>query len=309
MPKKSAAKPRKKKTPAGKATKPSAPLTFRDARRQRQQLENPERAKVMRALRRSMERDGRSPRPDMLPAARKYFIGCSGWFYWGWKDGVFYPAALKTSQWFKYYTERFDTVELNAPFYSWPTEANIKSWLRPVRDKLFVYTVKVNEQITHTRKFKGAKTFVKDFGVIADLLGPHMGCFLFQIPPSFHYSPGRLKTLLESLDHSRRNVIEFRHASWWNDTVFKAFRRTGTIFCACSAPRLPDTLVKTADDIYIRFHGPEKWYRHDYSDAELADWARRIQASGARRVWAYFNNDIGGNAPRNAARLAALLDA
>ncbi|MCR6658332.1 MAG: DUF72 domain-containing protein [Asticcacaulis sp.] len=51
----------------------------------------------------------------------------------------------------------------------------------------------------------------------------------------------------------------------------------------------------------------KKWYRYDYSDAELADWAARIKASGAKRIWAYFNNDYGANAVRNAETLRRLL--
>jgi uncharacterized protein YecE (DUF72 family) len=57
------------------------------------------------------------------------------------------------------------------------------------------------------------------------------------------------------MDPVRRNVVEFRHRSWWNQDVYAAFRKPGTIFCSCSAPRLPDDLITTADEIYIRFHG------------------------------------------------------
>ena len=39
--------------------------------------------------------------------------------------------------------------------------------------------------------------------------------------------------------------------------MYAAFRETGTIFCSCSGPRLPDELVRTADDVYLRLHGPE----------------------------------------------------
>ncbi len=62
-------------------------------------------------------------------------------------------------------------------------------------------------------------------------------------------------------------------------------------------------LVKTADEIYVRFHGPQRWYRHNYSSDELAEWARRIKASGASRVWAYFNNDRDCYAISNAREL------
>jgi uncharacterized protein YecE (DUF72 family) len=63
---------------------------------------------------------------------------------------------------------------------------------------------------------------------------------------------------------------------------------------------LPDELVWTADDVYVRFHGTTRWYRHDYTKEELAVWGRRIRESGAKRVWAYFNNDREGYALKNA---------
>ena len=237
---------------------------------------------------------------------RKLYVGCSGWFYWHWR-GVFYPVDLPTSRWFAHYAGRFKTVELNAPFYSWPTVRTVESWIRQAERRPFVYTVKVCELITHIKRFAGTKILVRDFGMIADLLGPRMGCFLFQLPPSFHYTPARLKRILDQLDHRRRNVVEFRHKSWWNETVYEAFRKKGTIFCSCSGPRLPDELIKTAEDIYIRFHGVKNWYRHDYTIAELTVWARRIDESGARSVWAYFNNDRYGYAIKNARSLSRLL--
>jgi uncharacterized protein YecE (DUF72 family) len=51
-------------------------------------------------------------------------------------------------------------------------------------------------------------------------------------------------------------------------------------------PLGPDHLIKTADDLYIRFHGVRQWYRHDYSAKELAVWTDRIRKSRAVRVWA-----------------------
>jgi uncharacterized protein YecE (DUF72 family) len=96
---------------------------------------------------------------------------------------------------------------------------------------------------------------------------------------------------------------EFRHRSWWNEKVYGAFRDAGIIFCSCSGPRLPDELVKTTDELYIRFHGTTRWYRHDYSKAELAVWTQRILQSGATRTWAYFNNDRDCFAIKNAREL------
>jgi uncharacterized protein YecE (DUF72 family) len=157
------------------------------------------------------------------------------------------------------------------------------------------------------KRFRGTRELVQDFGYIAELLGPRLGCFLFQLPPSFHFTPARLQMIVSQLDHSQRNVVEFRDPGWWNEKVYAAFRQNGTIFCSCSGPRLPDTLVETADDVYIRFHGLKRWYRHDYTKEELTEWAGKIKNSRARRVWAYFNNDRDGYAIKNAEQLLRLL--
>jgi uncharacterized protein YecE (DUF72 family) len=276
----------------------------RRQRREKQRADNVHRADKMHKARLAMETE-RATAPPPTPAGCLY-VGCSGWFYWKWR-GLFYPDGMPTGEWFNHYAAEFDTVEINASFYSWPTIANVKAWQRQAAGRKFTYTVKVSELITHIKKFRGTKTLVKDFGIIADLLGERMGCFLFQLPPSYHFSRPRLKSILSQLDPARRNVVEFRHKSWWNETVYKAFGEAGVIFCSCSGPRLPDKLVKTADEVCVRMHGPERWYRHDYSSDELRTWADRIKASGAKRAWIYFNNDNDAFAIGNANTMRRLL--
>ena len=282
----------------------------REARRERQRAENIGRAMRMHEARLAYEAEqaetgvaaenAAAPEPQSGPL--ELHVGCSGWFYWHWRD-QFYPPETPSNQWFEHYATQFRTVELNAPFYSWPTVATVKSWVRQAGRRKFVYTVKVSELITHVKRFCGTKTLVRDFGHIADLLGPYMGCFLFQLPPSYHYTPARLKTILAQLDPARRNVVEFRHKSWWDERVFDAFREAKVAFCSSCGPRLPDQLVRTADDVYVRFHGKTRWYRHDYTKEELAVWVQRIRESGARRVWVYFNNDRECYAIKNAREL------
>ena len=273
-------------------------------RRAKQRLANVGRAERMHKARLADPEVGKLP-SDLLPALN---IACSGWFYWDWK-GKFYPSQLPTSGWFSHYADHFPTVELNAPFYAWPTVNTVKTWLRQAEGKAFVYTVKVSELITHVRQFDDVKGLIEDFGYIADLLGERMGCFLFQLPPSFHYSPENLERIVSQLDYRRRNVVELRHKSWWDEAVYAAFRQHGIIFCSTSGPKLPEELIKTADEIYVRFHGTEKWYLHDYTDEELAVWAQKISDSGASRVWIYFNNDYHGYAIKNANRLMEMLSA
>jgi uncharacterized protein YecE (DUF72 family) len=275
----------------------------REARREKQRTQNPLRARKMHALRIQAVIPEKPARPLANP---RRFIGCSGWFYWHWR-GKFYPESLPTKAWFDHYSDRFDTVELNAPFYSWPTAATVSSWIQQLHGRKFVYTVKVCELITHVKRFRGTKELIRDFGYVADLLGEHMGCLLFQLPPSFHYTRARLRNIVEQLDPQRRNVVEFRHASWWNEDVYKVFRDRKIIFCSCSGPKLPDTLVKTSNEIYMRFHGKSAWYRHNYTHEELKCWAERVRRIRPKRVWAYFNNDREAYAIENARQFQKLL--
>ncbi len=277
----------------------------REAKREKQRYLNLGRAEKMHKAREEFERE---VKPTILSQHKSssgevsgYHVGCSGWFYWHWRDHFY--LNLPSKDWFNQYSSHFDTVELNAPFYSWPTIATVNTWIKQVGNQHFVYTVKVSELITHIRRFEDTTELVKDFSLIADLLGDRMGCFLFQLPPGYHYTPERLKDILSQLDHQRRNVVEFRHRSWWNEEVYDSFRQTKTIFCSCSGPRLPDELIRTAEDIYIRFHGINQWYRHDYTNDELAIWVKRIKESDAKQVWAYFNNDRDGYAIKNAKEL------
>jgi uncharacterized protein YecE (DUF72 family) len=274
----------------------------RRLRREKQRQDNVVRAKKMHVVRLKMNKEGsdRPPEPEAI-----LHVGCSGWRYWKWRNS--YYAGVPQPDWFEHYLKDFDTVEINASFYSWPTVTGVQAWRRQSGNRDFVYTVKVCELITHVKRFKGTKTLINDFGLIADVLGARMGCFLFQLPPSYRYTQARLAAIVSQLDPARRNVVEFRHASWWNEGVYSAFRKAGVIFCSCSGPKLPDDLIRTADDVYVRLHGPKRWYRHDYSEDELLEWAEKIKASGAKRAWIYFNNDNDAHAPKNAMVLRRLL--
>ncbi len=236
----------------------------------------------------------------------KKHIGCSGYFYWGWK-GKFYPEELKPNQWFQYYSSVFDTVEINSTFYHFPKESTIKKWYKEAPEN-FIFSVKVNKEITHLRKFKNTKRLINKFySVVADNLNEKLGTFLFQLPPSFHYSEQNLERIISQLNPNYKNVVEFRHISWWNDKVYKSLEEHNICFCSISSPKLPEDLVKTTDYIYVRFHG-KKWYNYDYSDEELRFWADRIKNSGANECFVYFNNDYNAFAPKNALKLKELLN-
>lgn len=166
-------------------------LARRLLRREKQRAENVVRAANMDAARLQAEPDAKQRRHHAADLKGTVYVGCSGWFYWKWR-GLFYPEGMPTGEWFQYYAKSLDTVEINASFYSWPTVANVKAWKRQAKKRNFVYTVKACELITHIKRFKGTKTLIRDFGMIADILGDRMGCFLFQLSPSYLTTRSRM---------------------------------------------------------------------------------------------------------------------
>ncbi len=228
----------------------------------------------------------------------KIFIGCSGWFYWHWV-GKFYPEELKPYRWLEYYAKRFNTVEVNATFYRIPKESMLKGWLKRTPDG-FKFSLKANRRITHDKKLRGIKRDLKVFYSLANMLGEKLGCILFQFPPSIKFNKKLLKDFVEALDKNFRNVIEFRHKSWFNAESYDMLKKGGVGFCIVSAPKLPDDCEKTAKFVYVRFHGAKRWYNYDYSSNELRSWADRLKKLKAREYFIYFNNDVNCYAVKNA---------
>ncbi len=236
----------------------------------------------------------------MHPSSFKGYIGCSGWSYGDWK-GLFYPSNLSSKNYFSYYAQFFDTVEINSTFYRFPTEKALKSWYEQA-PKAFKYSLKASRIITHIKRFKGAKEALKRFYGISDILAEKTGCFLFQFPENYTFSNERLERVLVELDPTYKNVIEFRDSSWWTPDIIQAFSKEKVIFCSVSGFNLPDHLIATNKMSYIRFHGSPA-YASLYSDEGLARWVKKIKAASLQELWAYFNNDFQAYAVHNAVNL------
>jgi uncharacterized protein YecE (DUF72 family) len=94
------------------------------------------------------------------------------------------------------------------------------------------------------------------------------------------------------LDPGFSNVLEFRHASWWQPAVYDRLTRQGVAFCGMSHPGLPDQLVANTEMVYYRFHGVPDLYRSAYAEKDLQAFAGEVQANPkVRDAWCYFNND------------------
>ena len=234
-----------------------------------------------------------------------YLLGTSGWSYPDWK-GRFYPEDIPQRKWLPFYAEHFNTVEINMTFYRYPKPETLKGWLDKTPSN-FTFTLKANRQITHYKKLQDVKGDLRYFYLLADSLRERLGCILFQLPPSLTKNMNLLQDFLTHLSPNHKNVIEFRHESWFSEDVYSLLRSHQVIFCVVSSPQLPDHIVETAETSYFRFHGRIGWYKYNYTDEELKDWAEAIQKTKSKECFIYFNNDYHAYAVANCKKLGEYL--
>ncbi|MDQ6469698.1 DUF72 domain-containing protein [Flavobacterium sp. LHD-80] len=213
-------------------------------------------------------------------------IGCSSFNNRFWK-GVFYPENLPSSKWFDYYCQHFNTYEFNGSFYKFPTLRVLGNWYNKTPAD-FKFSVKAPKEITHLKRFISCEVLLKDFyDCCNEGLKEKLGCILFQFPPSYSFTSERLMLIVQNLDLNFKNVIEFRHESWWNQEVWNVFLQNNITFCSVSYPKLPQTIFTDFPLIYIRLHGVPKLFYSSYSSDELLDIKTKIESKSG---FVYFNN-------------------
>ncbi len=264
----------------------------------------------------------------MSPSRRapgKPYVGCSGWSYPHWV-GILYDPARPRKEWFAQYAERFSTVEVNNTFYRLPEPSTFRAWAAQApRD--FTYALKLSQYGTHRQKLRGPERWLPVFVERAQLLGPTLGPNLVQLPPRWRLDADRLEEFLEVAKTiaggapKTRWAVEFRDPSWLDERTYQVLRRYNAALCVHDL--LPDhPWLLTADWAYARFHGPtaqnansdlesnsgEK-YLGDYGPQRLAGRAQTLRSwlDQGCDVYAYFNNDLGGAAVRDAAWLSERL--
>jgi uncharacterized protein YecE (DUF72 family) len=236
-------------------------------------------------------------------------IGTSGWIYRHWR-GRFYPPDLPVHGWFRFYSQHFDTVEINNSFYRLPAVTTLIDWRRQAPPG-FVYTVKASRYLTHMKKLKDPAEPIDNIVGRARQLGSHLGPILYQLPPHWRCDLARLRQFISQLPTDLNHVFEFREPTWCNDDVRGLLTETGMSFCIHDMRGFQCPAWVTGSIAYLRFHGPtELKYAGSYSRANLRTRAQRIrdfQAQG-RDVYVYFNNDDQAHAVANARELKALLE-
>src|SRR5690349_1382774 len=127
----------------------------------------------------------------------KIYIGTSGWLYKHW-NSRFYPEKSNAKQQWQFYSQHFDTIEINNSFYKLPPRSVFEGWYENSPKKM-LFAVKANRFITHMRKLtQPEEPITRLFGSIVHLK-EKLGPILFQLPPKWKVNVIRFKEFLEAL--------------------------------------------------------------------------------------------------------------
>jgi len=259
----------------------------------------------------------------------KIYIGTSGWSYpkgEGKWTGYFYPTG-KINE-LEYYSQFFNTVEINSSFYRPPNPGYVYNWVRRVPGD-FLFTDKLWQKFTHPKMYKEATgeeaaISLQDVDIfkrsIEPLLkGDKLGALLAQFPPSFRNDSfgQRVLTAVSRLFGQYRLAVELRHRGWSDDpNTAKLLKEHNVAWVQIDEPKFKSSIAQelplTSDMAYFRFHGrnAETWwtgdsetrYRYLYSSEEIGELADRVRATAGQTklMFVLFNNHWRGYSPRNA---------
>jgi uncharacterized protein YecE (DUF72 family) len=273
-------------------------------------------------------------------------IGTSGYSYPGFPPqgwfGAFYPEKkVKGFDELKYYSQIFNTVEINFTFYRPPSQAVAKSWVDKTPTD-FSFAIKLWQKFTHPMKI-GRKSSADQWhpvtqedidefrsGIQPVAEAGKLGALLLQYPTGFHCAPEnqeKVERVLRAF-YDYPKVVELRHNSWNERPEIRALlednRASGVLIDEPKfASSIRQDFAAIGEIFYFRAHGrnarawwrpKESWERYDYcySRDEIKKIAERIKGAtntpGVKKGFAFFNNHARANAPANAIMLSQELD-
>ena len=262
-------------------------------------------------------------------------IGVCSWA----DDGLlksWYPRQVRTAEArLRYYADRFDTVEVDSPFYRLPAPETAARWAERTPQG-FVFHAKASKEMTgHEETGSLERAFAQFRESLAPLeVSRKLRGVLLQYHPRVKKTPEALDELtgVRELLSPLVPLIEFRHRSWMTEDeqahTLAFLEQHGLAYVSVDSPRtrasnvLPRIAAATHAVAYMRFHGRnwKTWNKKTktsgerfdwlYSREDLEDWVDSIArlAEEAQEVYAMFNNNRHDYAPRSAQVLRGLLD-
>jgi len=219
-------------------------------------------------------------------SAMALHIGTSGWSYASWKP-AFFPDKLPQKKFLEFYSTQLNSVELNVTFRRFATASSLQNWVGSTPPD-FRFAAKAHQMITHFRRLKDAADPLRSFLQSIEPMrqSGKLGVILFQTPPNLHADIALFRDFAQLLPQAYQFAFEFRHPSWFNDSVFEILKQGNAALCWAESEKITTPLALTANFLYYHFRAPE------YSRQQLNEIAEELIAqSKDKEVFAFFKHE------------------
>ena len=257
--------------------------------------------------------------------------------------GPFYPRDLKPSEFLAYYSQHFDTVEVDATYYRIPSKAMVAGWNENTPGD-FLLSAKFPRSIVHAGEksvpdadkllspdstYDLRDSFLEVMSGLENKLGtlvlqfPYFSQKVFSHKELFYE---KLQRFLEDLPLGFNYGVEIRNRYWLTKDFISMLKEHDTALVLSDQAWMPhgDEIMQkfdpvTSDHVYIRLIGDRKeiealtksWDKEVLDRTEsLTRWVDVLAQIYRRQInsLVYINNHYAGHAPVTARTLSGMLN-
>lgn len=234
-----------------------------------------------------MTDEGRSSDEVEREIPLQIHVGCAKWNRKDLKN--FYPRGTRDE--LAYYATQFNAVEMNATFYRYFSESQVRDW----SDKVpagFRFFPKIHQDVSHRKWLNDIESPVNGFIESVSHFEEKLGTVFLQMRDKF--APkfmDRLISFLEIWPDGLPLAVELRHPDWFGDSAV-----ADELYDLLDRHRVANVLVDTAgrrDLLHMRLTGRREAFiryvgANDKTDYDrLDEWVERLESwvgQGLRRI-------------------------
>lgn len=222
-------------------------------------------------------------------------IGCAKWNKTDLKN--FYPRGTKDE--LAYYSTQFNSIELNATFYSMPGREQVITWKNKTPDH-FRFFPKITQSISHMRRLNDVQALTTEYCDNISNFEDKLGMVFLQLHDNFKYKNyDRLVSFIENFPKAIPLAVELRNTEWFNDHMVSE-----EVYSLFEKHQVTNIVVDTAarrDLLHMRLTTPKAFIRYvgandPQSDRErLDDWINRLSVwvdQGLRDIYFFVHQNI-----------------
>lgn len=233
---------------------------------------------------------------DNIP---EIYVGCAKWNKADLKG--FYPRGTKDE--LVYYSNQFNSIELNATFYRIFSAEQFSNWYDKT-PKGFKFFPKLNQEISHWKRLNGVKEVVENYLYNASNLKEKLGTIFLQMHNNFAPKDfDKVVDFIESWPNEIPLAVEFRHTDWFNDTSI-----ANELYELLENNNISNIIVDTAgrrDLLHMRLTNATAFVRyvganHKSDYTRLDDWVERLKIwkeQGIKEIDFFIHQNIEKESP------------